>query len=91
MRPLTAIRSAGSLPNAINATLYEQLNFDFIRDIAPVAGISRDAHRHGGKSIGSGQDSSRVYRLRQSQSRQDQYGIGRHRFRDFIFPANCSR
>ena len=28
-------------PNAINATLYDKLNFNFIRDIAPVAGISR--------------------------------------------------
>jgi tripartite-type tricarboxylate transporter receptor subunit TctC len=28
-------------PNAINATLYEKLNFNFIRDIASVAGISR--------------------------------------------------
>src|SRR6516162_2016714 len=27
--------------NAINATLYEKLNFDFIRDIAPVAGVIR--------------------------------------------------
>jgi tripartite-type tricarboxylate transporter receptor subunit TctC len=27
--------------NAINATLYEKLNFDFIRDIAPVAGTIR--------------------------------------------------
>jgi tripartite-type tricarboxylate transporter receptor subunit TctC len=26
-------------PNAINATLYERLNYNFIRDIAPVAGI----------------------------------------------------
>src|SRR5205814_2866985 len=31
-------------PNAINATLYDKLNFDFIRDIAPVAGIV-----HGGQ------------------------------------------
>jgi tripartite-type tricarboxylate transporter receptor subunit TctC len=30
-------------PNAINATLYERLNFNFIRDIAPVAGIIRTA------------------------------------------------
>jgi tripartite-type tricarboxylate transporter receptor subunit TctC len=29
-------------PNAVNATLYEKLNFNFIRDIAPVAGISRE-------------------------------------------------
>ena len=28
-------------PNAINATLYDKLNFNFIRDIAPVAGIAR--------------------------------------------------
>jgi tripartite-type tricarboxylate transporter receptor subunit TctC len=28
--------------NAINATLYEKLSFDFIRDIAPVAGIASD-------------------------------------------------
>ena len=27
--------------NAINATLYDKLNFDFLRDIAPVAGIVR--------------------------------------------------
>jgi len=31
---------AGS-PNMINATLYDKLNFNFIRDIAPVAGIVR--------------------------------------------------
>jgi tripartite-type tricarboxylate transporter receptor subunit TctC len=28
-------------PHAINATLYDKLNFNFIRDIAPVAGIMR--------------------------------------------------
>ena len=27
--------------NAINATLYEKLNFNFIRDVAPVAGVVR--------------------------------------------------
>src|SRR4249919_3980950 len=30
--------------NAINATLYEKLNFSFIGDIAPVAGIIRAAN-----------------------------------------------
>ena len=29
-------------PSAINATLYEKLSFNFIRDIVPVAGITRD-------------------------------------------------
>src|SRR5262245_56925516 len=32
-----------TLPNAVNATLYEKLNFNFIRDTAPVAGIIRVA------------------------------------------------
>ena len=30
--------------NAINATLYDRLNFNFIRDIAPVAGLIRVAN-----------------------------------------------
>jgi len=30
--------------NAVNATLYDKLNFDFIRDIAPVGGITRVAN-----------------------------------------------
>ena len=42
MRPRTATRFSWSArPNAINATLYDKLNFNFIRDIAPVAGIIR--------------------------------------------------
>src|SRR5262245_51431985 len=28
-------------PNAVNATLYDKLNFNFINDIAPVAGLLR--------------------------------------------------
>jgi tripartite-type tricarboxylate transporter receptor subunit TctC len=31
-----------SLANAVNATLYDKLNYNFLRDIAPVSGISRD-------------------------------------------------
>src|SRR5438552_9857129 len=30
-------------PNAINATLYDHLTFNFIRDIAPIAGLIRGA------------------------------------------------
>ena len=38
----TATRCCWSAPsNAINATLYDKLSFNFIRDIAPVAGIVR--------------------------------------------------
>jgi hypothetical protein len=34
-------RFSSLMANAVNATLYEKLNFDFIRDITPVAGILR--------------------------------------------------
>ncbi|MET0706688.1 MAG: tripartite tricarboxylate transporter substrate-binding protein, partial [Tardiphaga sp.] len=30
-------------PNAINTTLYDKLSFNFLRDIAPVAGITRES------------------------------------------------
>ncbi len=30
-----------TVPNAVNATLYDKLNFNFVRDVAPVAGIIR--------------------------------------------------
>ncbi|MFZ2136727.1 MAG: tripartite tricarboxylate transporter substrate-binding protein, partial [Xanthobacteraceae bacterium] len=30
-----------SVANTVNATLYQSLNFDFIRDITPVAGLVR--------------------------------------------------
>src|SRR5213078_2335929 len=30
-----------TVPNAVNGALYEKLNFNFIRDIAPVAGVIR--------------------------------------------------
>ena len=46
--------------NAINATLYDNLNFNFIRDVAPVASITRETTVMVGESLVSGQDGSRV-------------------------------
>ena len=40
MHPGYTLLAVGS-NNMINATLYEKLNFNFIRDIAPVASIAR--------------------------------------------------
>jgi hypothetical protein len=68
--------------NAINATLYDKLSFNFIRDIAPVAGIIRLPPCHAGKSIVPGDDCSRVHQLCEVRSRQDQLRIGRHRHVD---------
>jgi tripartite-type tricarboxylate transporter receptor subunit TctC len=39
VRSRTAIRFSWLFANAINATLYDKLNFNFIRDIAPVAAL----------------------------------------------------
>ena len=42
MRRRTATRCCcAAPPNTINATLYDKLSFNFVRDIAPVAAISR--------------------------------------------------
>ena len=46
---------------------------------------------HGGQSVASGQDRSRVHRLCQGQSGQDQHGVGRHRHHAPCLPASCSR
>jgi Tripartite tricarboxylate transporter family receptor len=64
--------------NAINASLYKNLNFDFRRDIAPVA------------LIRTGEDRAGVPRLRQGQSGQDQHGLGRQAHRR-MRSASCSR
>jgi tripartite-type tricarboxylate transporter receptor subunit TctC len=51
-----------SSAHAIGATLYDNLSFNFIRDIVPVASITRQPQVI---SFVSGQDSSGVHRLRQ--------------------------
>ena len=42
--PLPTATRWVSPTNAVNATLYDRLSFNFLRDIAPVAGISREAN-----------------------------------------------
>src|SRR5262245_51273848 len=63
-----------ALPAAVNATLYEKLNFNFIRDIAPVAGMGGSSP--GGEPIGSLQNDPRIDCLYQGKPRQGEYGIG---------------
>jgi tripartite tricarboxylate transporter family receptor len=65
--------------DAINATLYERLNFNFISRHRARRRYRPRTECHGSKSFGSRQDGSRIHRLCQGQSRQDQYGIGRQR------------
>jgi hypothetical protein len=49
-------------PNAVNTTLHDKLNFNFIRDRTH-RGHRPSAKCHGGQSILSGQDGARVYSL----------------------------
>jgi hypothetical protein len=63
--------------NAINATLYDNLRFNFIRDTTPVAGIARTPlimetnPSFPAKTVPD-------FITNESQSRQDQYGHSRH-------------
>jgi tripartite-type tricarboxylate transporter receptor subunit TctC len=63
---------------AINTTLYETLNFDFMRDIAPVAGIMRVGLVLIVNPSLPVKNDPRIHCLRQGKSRQGQYGIVRH-------------
>ena len=49
--------------NSVNATFYDKLNYNFIRDIAPVVGIIRAPYVMVVNPIGPSQDGSRVHRL----------------------------
>ena len=66
-------------PNLINASLYAHLPFDFVRDIAPVGTIGRNPFVMVTNAAFPGQDRRRIHRLCQSQSRQDQHDLDRHR------------
>ena len=61
--------------NFINASLYTNLNFNFIRDIAPVASFLRVPNVMTVGQGSAGQDRRRIHRLCESQSRQGEPGI----------------
>ena len=67
-------------PSAINVSLYDKLNYDFIRDVAPVAGIIRVANVMLVNPSVPAKTGSRIRRLCQGQPGQDQHGVGRRRF-----------
>ena len=65
--------------NAVNATLYEKLSYNFIRDIAPVCRHQPRSQRHGGEQSLSGEIGGRIHRLCQGQSGPRQHGLVRQR------------
>ena len=72
--------------NAINATLYPNLNFNFIRDTVPIASISLGPYVMVVNPSVPAKSVPEIHRLCQSQSRQDQHGLGWKRD-----PASCLR
>ena len=78
-------------PNAINATLYDKLNFNFIRDIAPVASIIRGALVMVVHPSVPAKTRSRVHRLCQGQSGQAQLWLRPASAGSRTSRPNCSR
>ena len=80
-------------PNAINASLYDKLSFNFISDIAPVAAISREP-------LSSGREDSSIRRIsievcraaphsrRKSQAMIDSSGSDSEMQRFELWPRN---
>ena len=77
--------------NAINASVYDNLPFQFHPRHCTGGEHCQYPPQYGGESIGSGQDGSRVHRLCQGQPRQDQHGVGWERKSAPVSPANYSR
>jgi tripartite-type tricarboxylate transporter receptor subunit TctC len=79
-----------SLANVFNATLYPKLNFDFIRDIAPIASIDRQPfvlETHPSVPARTVPHSSPMRRPIPARSTWRQPGRGARR----MFSASCSR
>ena len=70
-----------STVNAVNASLYPNLSFNFLQDFAPVAGILRTPLDHGSKSHATNKVRRRFHRLHQGQSGQRQFRFIRQRYR----------
>ena len=79
-----------STPNATNATLYDKLNFDFIRDIAPVAGINHEPNVmviHPSVPANTVAELSRTPKLIPAKSTMRPPASERRK----TWPGNCSR
>ena len=76
--------------NASNATLDQNLSFDFVRDIKPVASFSRGAFVMVVNPSFPAKNRARVYRLCQGQSGEDQRWRRAASASPPIFSVSCS-
>ena len=77
--------------HATNAALYDKLNFDLIRDIAPIAGVFRGTIVMVVHPSVPAKSLPEFIAYVKANCRQDQHGVGRDRKRGAISPASCSR
>ena len=84
-RAATATRCSWSARrNAINTTLYDKLNFNFIRDIAPVAGISRVPYVMVVNPSVPAKTIPEFIAYAKANPGKSQHGVGRHRQRSHV-------
>ena len=67
--------------SAINATLYDKLNFNFIRDTAPVAGVLRGPYVAVVNPSVPAKSVTEFIAYAKANPPQTQHGVGRHRHR----------
>ena len=72
--------------NAINATLFERLSYNFINDIAPVAGFLRVPMVMEANPLVPARTAPEFIAYAKAKPQQDQHGVGGHRVR-----APCGR
>ena len=77
--PPTDTRSSCAAFNAINATFYDKLNFDFIRDIAPVAGVLRGPYVMVVNPSVPAKSVPEFIAYAKANPRKTQHGVGGHR------------
>ena len=77
--------------NAINATLYDGLNFNFIRDIAPVAGIIRERIVVVVHPSFPAKTVPEFIAYAKANPGKSHYGVTGQRKFPPIYPASCSR
>jgi len=63
----------------INATLYDSLPYNFLRDIAPVSGLVHSPKRHGGQSRFAGTLVAEFIAYTKANPGKVKHGLARHR------------
>ena len=69
----------GTSATTVNVAFYTNLNYDFTRDVIPVAAVGMTPLCDGDHAVVPGENRCRISRLCEGQSGQDQHGLAGHR------------